>query len=340
MRLPSIKSRELSALVAALKASGDAGRRNHPVAALVLVTASMAMLVGIATVGRSAALSGLDPMQVLFFRNFFCVVWMLPLFAYRGLSLVRTGQIRLYGLRVALSFVSMMSFFQALALLPIGEVTAISFLSPLFGTLFAILLLGEHVGTRRWSALAVGFIGAMIILRPTGVAFGLGQIAALVSAMAVGVIGPLVKQLTTNDDADRIVFITNCIMTPLSLVPALFVWVWPPLELWWQLALMGLFAVLGHMTLVRGYAVTDASLAMTFKFSRLPFSVLVGYLAFGELIDGWTWIGAIIIFTAAAFVTRREAQLARARGRSAASAASDGPAVVPVPTKAPLHSKD
>jgi drug/metabolite transporter (DMT)-like permease len=312
MRISPALRDNLRALAAALKASGDAGRRNHPVAALVLVTVSMALLVGIAAVGRSAALAGIDPLQVLFFRNFFCVVWMLPLFAWRGLSLVRTGQIRLYGMRVALSFISMMAFFQALALLPIGEVTAISFLSPLFGTLFAILLLGEHVGLRRWSALAVGFIGAMIILRPAGTAFGLGQMAALVSAMAVGVIGPLVKQLTGADDADRIVFITNLIMTPLALVPALFVWVWPPLALWPQLLLMGLFAVLGHMTLVRGYAVTDASLAMTFKFSRLPFAVLVGYLAFGELIDGWTWVGAIIIFTAAAFVTRREALLARA----------------------------
>jgi drug/metabolite transporter (DMT)-like permease len=70
---------------------------------------------------------------------------------------------------------------------------------------------------------------------------------------------------------------------------------------------------------VRGYAVTDASLAMTFKFSRLPFAVLVGYLAFGELIDGWTWVGAIIIFTAAVFVTRREALLARTRGIRAES---------------------
>lgn len=271
----------------------------------------MALLVGIAAVGRKAALSGVDPLQALFFRNFFCVVWMLPLFAWRGMSLVKTTQFRLYGTRVVLSFISMTAFFQALALLPIGEVTAINFLSPLFGTLFAILLLGEHVGSRRWTALAVGFLGAMVILRPAGSAFGFGQIAALTSAMAIGVIGPLVKQLTSTDDADRIVFITNLLLTPLSLIPALFVWTWPPLELWPLLVLMGLFAVLGHMTLVRGYAVSDASLVMTFKFSRLPFAVLVGYLAFGELIDGWTWVGAIIIFSAALYVTHREAQMAR-----------------------------
>jgi drug/metabolite transporter (DMT)-like permease len=294
-----------------LKVSGSAGKHDHPFAALLLVTISMALLVGIAAVGRYAARSGIDPAQILFFRNFFCVVWMLPLFAWRGSSLVKTKQLRLYGMRVMLSFISMMAFFQALALLPIGEVTAINFLSPLFGTLFAILLLGEHVGTRRWTALAVGFLGAMVILRPTGSAFGFGQVAALTSAMAIGVIGPLVKQLTSVDGADRIVFITNLLLTPLSLIPALFVWTWPPLELWPQLILMGLFAVLGHMALVRGYAVSDASLVMTFKFSRLPFAVLIGYLAFGELIDGWTWVGAIIIFAAALYVTHREAQMAR-----------------------------
>ena len=312
----------LRALLAALKSSGAAGARNDPVAALVLVTVSMALMVGISTIGRSAALSGLDPLQVVFFRNFFCLVWMLPLLAWRGPELLHTRQFRLYGMRVTLSFISMIAFFQALAHLPIAEVTAISFLAPLFGTLFAIVLLGEHVGIRRWSALLVGFVGTLIMLRPGTSALGFGQIAALISAMSLGVVGPLIKQLTSEDDADRIVFISNLIMTPLSLVPALFVWQWPPLELWPELVLLGLFAVLGHVTLVRGYAVTDASLAMTFNFSRLPFSVLVGYLAFGELIDLWTWVGAVVIFAAAAFVTHREALLARKRRIAATLAQS------------------
>ena len=74
---------------------------------------------------------------------------------------------------------------------------------------------------------------------------------------------------------------------------------------------------MGHIALVRGYAATEASLAMTFEFSRLPFTVAVAYLAFGELIDAWTWIGALVIFGSAAYITRREAKLARER-RSAA----------------------
>jgi drug/metabolite transporter (DMT)-like permease len=295
-----------------LRSSGEPGSRNHPVAAMVLVTTSMALLVGIAASARSAALAGVDPLQIMFFRNFFCVVLMSPLLLRRGWSLVQTRQPKLYGYRVAVSFFAMLMYFEALARLPMGEVTAIGFLAPLFGALFAILLLGEHVGIRRWSAILVGFVGAMIMLRPVGTSFGGGQMAALAWAMAMGLVGPLIKQLTAADDADRIVFITNLVSVPLSLVPALFVWNWPPLAVWPVLVLLGLFAVLGHMTLVRGLAVSEVSLAMTFDFSRLPFSVLVGYLVFGELIDGWTWVGAIVIFASAAFVTHREARRARA----------------------------
>lgn len=319
----------LATVMARLKESGAAGKRDDPLAGVVWVTISMASLAALAALGRHAALKGLDPFEVLFFRNLFCLIWLLPLFAWRGVSLVRTEQPRLYVMRVALSFVSMQSMFHAFALISIGETTAISFLSPLFGTLFAIALLGERVRARRWTALAVGFIGAMIILRPGGVEFGLGQVAALISAMTVGMIGPLVKQLTAKDDADRIVFITTLLMTPISLIPALFVWQWPASELWPYLALLGLVAVIGHLTLVRGYAATDASLAMTFKFSRLPFAVAIGYVAFGETIDLWTWLGALIIFAAAAYVTRRESQM-KAESAGPTLASSDPLSLTPV----------
>lgn len=308
-------------------ANAGAQRRDRPIAGIVWATLSMALLAGIAALGRHLALAGLDPAQVFFFRNLFSVMWMLPLLAWRGFGLVRTGQIRLYGLRVALSFVSMLSFFHAIALVPIGEVTAISFLSPLFGTLAAVLMLGEVIRARRMAALAVGFVGAMIMLRPTTTGIGAGEALALLSAACVGIIGPLVKQLTGKDDPDRIVFLTSLLMTPLSLVPALFVWTWPPIELLPALALMALAAVLGHMTLVRAYAATEATLVMTFKFSRLPFAVALGYVMFGEGVDLSTWIGAAIIFVAAAYVAHRETKLAaeqRGDGARARVPADDG----------------
>jgi len=284
---------------------------NDPIAGVVWVTISMALFAGLAAFSRATINAGLHPFEVVFLRNLFAVAMLLPLLAWRGWSLVRSEQIRLYGWRVLISFFSMLAWFYAIALIPIGEVTAISFLSPLFGTLGAIFLLGERVRVRRWTALLVGFIGAMIILRPAGAQLGVGQLCALFSAMSQGLTVVLVKQLTAGDDPDKIVFLTNAMLLPLSLIPALFVWTWPSAAVLPSLLGMGLCAVLGHIALVRGYASTDASLAMTFEFSKLPFAVGIAYLVFGEMIDTWTWVGALVIFVSAIYITRREARIGR-----------------------------
>lgn len=285
--------------------------RHDPIAAVAWVTLAMVLFAGLAVCARVAMNSGLHPFVVVFLRNVFAVAMLLPLLVWRGRSLLQSPQIGLYSFRVAVSFLSMLAWFYAISLIPIGEVTAISFLAPLFGTLGAIFLLGEKVRMRRWGALIIGFAGAMIILRPGGTPIGVGQICAVVSAMLTGLTAVLIKQLTSRDDPDKIVFLTNLMLMPLSLVPALFVWSWPTLAMVPALLGMGVCAVVGHIALVRGYAVTDASLAQTFEFSRLPFTVVIAFVAFGETIDIWTWVGALIIFTSAVYITRREAQLRR-----------------------------
>jgi drug/metabolite transporter (DMT)-like permease len=312
-RVSSIESRNTAGLTARLRASGKAGKGNDPIVGIIWVTLAMATFAGLCTFGKYAIQAGVDPLQVIFFRNFFCLILMLPLLHWRGPSLAVTTQVKLYGVRVGLAFISMMAWFSALSLIPFGELTAVSFLAPLFATVFAVFWLGEVVRARRWTALVIGFIGALIILRPGGVGFGLGQMLAIFSALTAGIVGPLLKQMTAQDDPDKIVFITNLWTTPASLIPALFVWQWPPLALWPYLIALGVCAVLGHIALLRGFASTDASLVFTFEFSRLPFAVAAGYLAFGEATDLWTWVGALIIFSSAAYVTRREAQLARER---------------------------
>ena len=199
---------------------------------------------------------------------------------------------------------------------PIGEVTAISFLAPLFGTLGAIFLLGETVRLRRWTALGVGFLGAMVILRPTGAALGAGQMLAVLSAMFTGLTAVLVKQLTAHDDPDKIVFLTNMMLLPLSLVPALFVWTWPTAAGAAGTDRHGRVRGARAHRAGAGYTAIDASLALTFEFSKLPFTVAIAYLAFAETIDVWTWVGALVIFASAVYITRREAQLRRAVARS------------------------
>jgi drug/metabolite transporter (DMT)-like permease len=298
-----------------LLANVDAPRRLAPanargdnvVMGIVYVTTAMALFAGLAAFARAAMNAGVPPFEVVFLRNLFATLALMPLLVTRGLELFRTPHLKLYGLRCAISAVSMMAWFYALSIIPIGELTAISFLAPLFGTLAAVLLLGEVVRARRWTALLVGFAGAMIILRPGGTAFGLGQACAVVSALSGGFLAILVKQLTSRDDTNRIVFLTNLFLVPLSLIPAVLVWQWPAAETLPLLLGMGTCAVLGHITLTRAFAAMDASLVLTFEFSRLPFACGVAYLAFGEVIDAWTWAGAAIIFGSAIYISRREA---------------------------------
>lgn len=311
--MSTIESRGFARLSASLKASGRAGRRNEPVAAFFWVTIAVFLFAGLGAFAKLCAES-MPPLEVIFFRNVACVLFLLPLLWVRGPTLWQSSQFKLYGLRVGLQMISMAAWFTAIAMIPMAELIAVGFLSPLVGTIFAVLFLSEVVRGRRWAALFFGFAGAMIILRPGSSDFGLGQICALASAILAGMIGPMVKQLTTNDDADKIVFLTNVMLVPLSLLVALPVWVWPPLEVMPYVIGMGVCGVIGHVAHVRAYAATDASLVFTYEFSRLPFAAGIGWFFFGETIDMWTIAGALIIFGSAVYIVRREAQLKREAG--------------------------
>ncbi len=304
-----------ASLSASLRKSGAAGQTSDPIAGVIWITLAMALMSGIAIFAKHLFRLGVAPEQVMFYRNLSVLVLLLPLFAWRGMSLVRTKNIKMYWLRSGIALFSMYCWFTALSMIPLGQITAISFLGPLFGTVFAALFLGEVLRARRISALAVGFLGAMIILRPGLEPISAGHWMALFCALSHGVIGPLIKQLTSEDDADRVVFLSHVFMTPLTLIPAVFVWQWPTAELIPYLIGMGICAVLGHMSMVRGFASADASLVFTFEFSRLPFAVGLAWIFFGEPTDVWTWVGAAIIFASAAYITRREAQLKKMRGK-------------------------
>jgi drug/metabolite transporter (DMT)-like permease len=319
-----------ASLSASLRNSGAAGKASDPIAGVFWITLAMALMSGIAIFAKHLFRLGVAPEQVMFYRNLSVLLLLLPLFAWRGMSLVRTKNIKMYWLRSGIALFSMYAWFSALSLVPLGQITAISFLGPLFGTVFAALFLGEVLRARRITALGVGFLGAMVILRPGLEPIQLGHMLALVSAISHGIIGPLIKQLTTEDDADRVVFLSHVFMTPLTLIPAYFVWQWPTVELIPYLIGMGICAVLGHMSLARGFASADASLVFTFEFSRLPIAVGLAWIFFGEPTDVWTWVGAAIIFASAAYITRREAQLKKMRGKVLAREQTDPHCLTPL----------
>lgn len=275
--------------------------------------AACCFIAAISVLGRYAAKAGVPPLQVVFLRLLFALITMLPLLAWRGRSLMQTSQWRLYLIRVGTGLTAMVTWFIAIALEPVGKVTAISFLAPVFATVLAVLLLRERVQLRRWLATLAGLIGALIVLRPGFLVLSTGVWLALVSALFMGLSTILIKRLTAGDDPDRIVFITTLIMTPLTLLPALWVWQWPQPHVWLPLIALGPVATLGHVFLARAFAAADASMIASLDFARLPFAVAFGYAVFGETIDMWTWLGAGLIFTAGVYIAHRESVLRRQR---------------------------
>ncbi len=287
-------------------------RRGNAAAGVLWMLISCALLAGVAALGRYAALAGVSPLQVVFLRLLFGLIALSPVLAWRGPGMLRTSNLRLYAARVVLGLIGMTTWFLALALLPVGEVTAIGFLTPLFSILGAALFLGEIVRWRRWSATLIGFAGALIILRPGLAEVGPGVWLALIAAICMAAASLMIKRLSDRDDPDKVVLISVLMQTPIALIPALFVWQWPDPYLWAVFATMGALGMLGHITLARAFAAADASLVMSVDFARLPFAVLFGFALFGELIDIWTWIGAGVIFAASLYNAHREGGLRRA----------------------------
>lgn len=250
----------------------------------------------------------IHPFEAAFFRNLVGVLFMIPWILatpVRGLHTRRPG---MHVMRAVIGMTAMLLLFTAVSLLPLAEVTALSFTAPLFATIGAAVILRETVGVRRWMATLVGFAGALIIIRPGSHALTPASLIALSSAVGIAAAQLSVKSLSRTESPALMVFIMGLLMTPMSLVPALFVWTWPSLDALAWMALMGIVATIGQVFLVHAMATADASAVMPFDFSRLIFASALGWLMFGEPPDKWTIAGGAVIVCATVYIARREAK--------------------------------
>ena len=261
----------------------------------------------------------LHPIQVAFFRNLFALIFMLPWLASHWSTALKTRRFGLHATRAGFGLCAMLFWFTSVAMLPLAEAVALNFTVPLFATIGAALILRERVRLRRWSATLVGFIGVLIILRP-----GFMELTPLMSLpviaaafMAISVI--CVKRLSDTETPAAVVLYMNLLLTPLSLLPALFVWRWPSFEVWMLMVALGFFAVVAHIFITRAYASADASAILPFDYSRLPFIAVLAYFFFGQTSDVWTWVGAAVIAASSLYIARREAR-ASAEGRAKGAA--------------------
>ena len=263
--------------------------------------------------------SDMPAVQAAFIRYCFGVVLMLPLL----LAALRVQPVpRRFGLHVLRGVVhaaGVMLWFYAMARIPIAEVTAIGFTAPLFTTIGAALFLGERLRARRIVAVVVGFIGTLVILRPGVQAIAPGALAQLAAAPLFACSFIVAKKLTETQPGTVIVGWLSIFVTLALLPPALLVWRTPTTTELVLLALTAVCATAGHYTLTRAMRLAELTLLQPFSFLQLVWASLLGLVAFAEVPDLWTWLGAAIIVGAATYIAHREA-LARRRRRAAGAA--------------------
>jgi drug/metabolite transporter (DMT)-like permease len=235
----------------------------------------------------------------------------LPLLVRHGFSIFRTQKISLYFMRCAMGIVSMLAGFWAIVNLPLAQATSLTYSTPLFVTIGAVLFLGEIVRARRWTAVALGFVGVLLIVRPGHASFNAGSLVALLAAAMSGMVAVSIKFLSRTEKADTIVIYTTMLWVPMSLVPALFYWQAPAGITWMWIVLAGFFGTCGHMFWTRALKLADASLLTPIGFLQVPVVALFGYFLFGEKLDRWVAAGAAIIFASNAYIAHRESQMVR-----------------------------
>jgi drug/metabolite transporter (DMT)-like permease len=265
--------------------------------------------------------------EVVFFRNLFGLLAMLPLLGGVGLGMFRANNPGQLMLMSTWHLLGMVCYFLAILYLPIAEVTALSFSKPLFATVGAALILHEIVRARRWSAVALGLVGVLIVLQPGAQTISRYAGLVLLGALLGAATSLMVKRLTATDGVSTIVWYQALFATVLALPLCLLQWRTPDPTGWLLLLAIGALGTLSWLSMTRAFFLADASAVVPFEFLRLPFAALVAYLWFAEVPSVWTWIGGAVIFGAAAYIAEREARLAR--NRAAARTSDAGPLSAP-----------
>ena len=277
--------------------------------------ASVLCFSGISVSARALA-RDLPPGEILFLRAAVGVTVMLPWLARRGLRAFATRKPTQHFLRAMIGGTAMLCWFAALATLPVGDAIAIQFTLPLFLVISAAIILREKVDAYRWAAVAVGFAGTMVIVRPGFGALNVAVLLVLASAAFYAGNHTFTKAMAGTETGVAIAFYMNLFQLPVAGAVAAFDWHAPALHhLAWIVAL-GVCGSYSHIFLTRAFANADASALAPLDFLRLPVAATIAWWLFGDVSDMWTWLGAAIVFAAGYAITRREHMLARARRRA------------------------
>jgi drug/metabolite transporter (DMT)-like permease len=256
---------------------------------------SIASFLLMSVAGR-ATTAELDVFQVLELRSLIGFVMLLPLvWLEGGFTAMRTKRPLLHIGRNVAHYVGQFAWLYALTLIPLAQLISIEFTTPIWTALLATTFLHEKLTRPRLTAIALGVVGILIIVRPGATPVQLGHLVVLGAAVTFGISLVMVKSLTRTDNVVRIIFWMLIIQSAIGLIPAIYVWKTPSAGLWPWILLIAFTGSCSHYCLAKALAHADATLVSPIDFLRLPLSAVLGWLLYHEQVDVWTAAGAALI---------------------------------------------
>jgi len=251
--------------------------------------------------------SDLSFFQITWARYFFTVFFALPfMFFFFRKKLIWTTEPKLQFVRGLLLFFANVLFFYSISIISMAKALTLAFVAPLITTAFSPFLLKEKVGLKRWSAVIVGFIGSLIVIRPGFIDFNLATTAALGTGFFYGLYLIVTRKLHTADSPLLTLLLTGVVGLVIGSFIVPIVWINPTFNQWLLLALMGVFACLGHFFLILSLKYADASKLAPFAYFEIITNVFLGYYFFLDFPDYWSWLGLSVIVFSGIYISFRE----------------------------------
>ena len=245
--------------------------------------------------------------QITWARYFFTVFFTLPfMFFFFRKNLTWTTQPKLQIFRGLTLFFANILFFYSISIISMAKALTLAFVAPLITTALSPIFLGEKVGLRRWSAVIIGFVGSLIVIRPGFIEFNLASVAALGTGFFYGIYLVITRKLHTSDSPLLTLLLTGVVGAFIGSFIVPIVWVNPTFNQWSLLALMGIFACLGHLFLILSLKYADASKLAPFGYFEIVTNVILGYYFFSDFPHYWTWFGLAIIICSGVYISFRE----------------------------------
>ncbi len=253
----------------------------------------------------------MHPIQAAFIRYAFGIVLVIPVILRVGLHEVLSARIRLHASRGLVHGIGVMLWFYAMTRLPIAEVTALGFTTPIFTAAGAMLILGERVKNYRVAGILLGFVGTLIVLRPGLRIIDFGAVAMLIAAPLFAC-SLLMAKVATKTESSTVIVALLSVFCTLTLLPlALVYWRTPTMEEWVLLFLTAVFATSGHYFLTLAFQSAELTALQPFSFLQLVWATLLGLVVFSEQPDLWLWLGAGVIVLSATWIGRQEVRSSR-----------------------------